>query len=102
MRKENKNPFNLVWYNANWPKTKIEKNNMKYWQWENNKKSQKEVTIKRDFDYFITKVVILIGNFIKWSVKTPYTWPFRAGMKATLSIVLLSFLVFDIFFATWF
>ena len=28
------NPYKLVWYNADWSKTKTEKNNAKYWEWE--------------------------------------------------------------------
>lgn len=28
------NPYTLVWYRADWSKTKTEKNNAKYWEWE--------------------------------------------------------------------
>ena len=28
------NPYNLVWYRAGWSKTRTEKNNAKYWEWE--------------------------------------------------------------------
>lgn len=28
------NPYKLVWYRADWSKTKTEKNNAKYWEWE--------------------------------------------------------------------
>jgi hypothetical protein len=28
------NPYALVWYRADWSKTKTEKNNAKYWEWE--------------------------------------------------------------------
>jgi len=28
------NPYQLVWYNAKWSKTRTEKNNDKYWQFE--------------------------------------------------------------------
>ena len=28
------NPYNLVWYRVDWSKTKTEKNNAKYWEWE--------------------------------------------------------------------
>ena len=28
------NPYTLVWYMADWSKTKTEKNNAKYWEWE--------------------------------------------------------------------
>ena len=28
------NPYTLVWYRADWSKTKTEKNNTKYWEWE--------------------------------------------------------------------
>ena len=28
------NPYTLVWYKADWNKTKTEKNNAKYWEWE--------------------------------------------------------------------
>ena len=29
-----KNPYQLVWYKASWSKTRTEKNNAKYWQFE--------------------------------------------------------------------
>ena len=29
-----KNPFQLIYYKHNWSKTRTEKNNGKYWQWE--------------------------------------------------------------------
>lgn len=29
-----KNPYSLVYYRAGWGKTKTERNNSKYWQWE--------------------------------------------------------------------
>ena len=28
------NLYTLVWYRADWSKTKTEKNNAKYWEWE--------------------------------------------------------------------
>jgi len=28
------NPYILFWYRAGWSKTKTEKNNAKYWEWE--------------------------------------------------------------------
>lgn len=31
---EKTNPYTLVWYRSDWSKTKTEKNNAKYWEWE--------------------------------------------------------------------
>ena len=29
-----RNPYQLVWYRSDWSKSKTEKNNAKYWEWE--------------------------------------------------------------------
>lgn len=30
------NPYELIWYMQGWSKTRVKKNNTKYWQWEIN------------------------------------------------------------------
>jgi len=32
--KKKPNPYELIWYRQGWSKTRIEKNNAKYWQFE--------------------------------------------------------------------
>lgn len=34
LKEKKTNPYQLVWYRADWSDAKVKKNNTKYWEWE--------------------------------------------------------------------